>query len=366
NEDARGTNDKNGKVKLTVKGLNLGEYDYTLKEVAGSDSTITYDSTEVRVHVSVKAEGDKAKATVTYDGKNDIPTFKNTYQPAETSVTLAAKKAYVKSDSTPAALKGGEFAFDLYEGDLTAEQLKGKQPIRSAKNGEDGTVTFPAINYTKAGEYKYTIVEKKGDLSHVTFDDAVHHAAVKVMDKAGKLDAAVAYDGDKADAPTFTNTYTAKGSVELTATKVVAVAPGFTHDTKLKGGEYTFELKDADGKVLDTAKNEADGTVKFTRDFELADLGGAASKDFAYTIAEKLGAEAGMVYDNHTLTYTVTVTDDGAGTLTATPQVTSGDKTFTNTYHPKETSVTLKATKRFTGGELAGSDFTFQLLDKDG
>ena len=366
NEDARGTNDKNGKVKLTVKGLNLGEYDYTLKEVAGSDSTITYDSTEVRVHVSVKAEGDKAKATVTYDGKNDIPTFKNTYQPAETSVTLAAKKAYVKSDSTPAALKGGEFAFDLYEGDLTAEQLKGKQPIRSAKNGEDGTVTFPAINYTKAGEYKYTIVEKKGDLSHVTFDDAVHHAAVKVMDKAGKLDAAVAYDGDKADAPTFTNTYTAKGSVELTATKVVVVAPGFTHDTKLKGGEYTFELKDADGKVLDTAKNEADGTVKFTRDFELADLGGTASKDFAYTIAEKPGAEAGMVYDNHTLTYTVTVTDDGAGTLTATPQVTSGDKTFTNTYRPKETSVTLKATKRFTGGELAGSDFTFQLLDKDG
>ncbi len=366
NEDARGTNDKNGKVKLTVKGLNLGEYDYTLKEVAGSDSTITYDSTEVRVHVSVKAEGDKAKATVTYDGKNDIPTFKNTYQPAETSVTLAAKKAYVKSDSTPAALKGGEFAFDLYEGDLTAEQLKGKQPIRSAKNGEDGTVTFPSINYTKAGEYKYTIVEKKGDLSHVTFDDAVHHAAVKVMDKAGKLDAAVAYDGDKADAPTFTNTYTAKGSVELTATKVVVVAPGFTHDTKLKGGEYTFELKDADGKVLDTAKNEADGTVKFTRDFELADLGGTASKDFAYTIAEKPGAEAGMVYDNHTLTYTVTVTDDGAGTLTATPQVTSGDKTFTNTYRPKETSVTLKATKRFTGGELAGSDFTFQLLDKDG
>ena len=366
NEVAKGANDRDGKVKLTVKGLNLGEYDYTLKEVAGSDSTITYDSTEVRVHVSVKAEGDKAKATVTYDGKNDIPTFKNTYQPAETSVTLAAKKAYVKSDSTPAALKGGEFAFDLYEGDLTAEQLKGKQPIRSAKNGEDGTVTFPAINYTKAGEYKYTIVEKKGDLSHVTFDDAVHHAAVKVMDKAGKLDAAVAYDGDKADAPTFTNTYTAKGSVELTATKVVAVAPGFTHDTKLKGGEYTFELKDADGKVLDTAKNEADGTVKFTRDFELADLGGAASKDFAYTIAEKPGAEAGMVYDNHTLTYTVTVTDDGAGTLTATPQVTSGDKTFTNTYHPKETSVTLKATKRFTGGELAGSDFTFQLLDGDG
>ena len=216
---------------------------------------------------------------------------------------------------------------------LTAEQLKGKQPIRSAKNSEDGTVTFPAINYTKAGEYKYTIVEKKGDLSHVTFDDTVHHAAVKVMDKAGKLDAAVTYDGDKADAPTFTNTYTAKGSVELTATKVVAVAPGFTHDTKLKGGEYTFELKDADGKVLDTTTNKADGTVKFTRDFKLADLGGATSKDFTYAIVEQPGAEPGMVYDTHALIYKVTVADDGAGALTATPQVASGDnsQTFTNT-----------------------------------
>ena len=363
NEVAKGANDRDGKVKLAVKSLNLGEYDYTLKEVAGSDSTITYDSTEVRVHVSVKAEGDKAKATVTYDGKNDIPTFKNTYQPAETSVTLAAKKAYVKSDSTPAALKGGEFAFDLYEGDLTAEQLKGKQPIRSAKNGEDGTVTFPAINYTKAGEYKYTIVEKKGDLSHVTFDDAVHHAAVKVMDKAGKLDAAVAYDGDKADAPTFTNTYTAKGSVELTATKVVAVAPGFTHDTKLKGGEYTFELKDADGKVLDTAKNEADGTVKFTRDFELADLGGAASKDFTYTIVEQPGAEAGMVYDNHPLTYTVTVTDGGNGALNAKAIVTSasGSDTFTNTYQPAATGLVLGAQKSYVK-----KDDNTPIVPKDG
>ena len=362
-------NDKDGKINLALTGLTIGEYDYTLKEEnVGADPTITYDTKVVKVHVSVKAEGGKAKATVTYDGKNDIPTFENTYQPAETSVALTAKKTYVKSDSTPAALKGGEFTFNLYEGDLTAEQLKDKQPIQTAENGEDGTVTFPVINYTKAGEYKYTIVEKKGDLSHVTFDDTVHHAVVKVVDKAGKLDATVTYDGDKADAPTFTNTYTAKGSVELTATKIVAVAPGFTHDTKLKGGEYTFELKDADGKVLDTTTNKADGIVKFTRDFKLSDLDGAASKDFTYTIVEQPGAEAGMVYDNHALTYKVTVADGGTGTLTVTPQVTSGDnsQTFTNTYHPKETSVTLKATKRFTGGELAGNDFTFQLFDGDG
>ncbi len=361
-------NDKDGKINLALTGLTIGEYDYILKEEnVGADPTITYDNKEVKVHVSVKAEGGKAKATVTYDGKNDAPTFENTYQPAETSVALTAKKTYVKSDSTSAALKGGEFTFDLYKGDLTAEQLKGKQPIQTAENGEDGTVTFPAIGYTKAGEYKYTVAEQKGDLSHVTYDATVHHAVVTVVDNAGKLEASVTYDDGKTDAPTFKNTYTAKGSAELTATKVVAVAPGFTHDTKLKGGEYTFELKDADGKVLDTTTNKADGTVKFTRDFELSDLDGAASKDFAYTIAEKPGTEPGMVYDTHALIYKVTVADDGTGSLTATPQVASGDgsQTFTNAYRPKGTSVTLKAKKHFTGGELAGGDFTFQLFDKD-
>ena len=361
-------NDKDGKIKLILTGLTIGEYDYTLKEVAGGDSTITYDSTAVKVHVSVKADGDKAKATVTYDDRNDAPTFTNKYQPAETSATLTAKKSYVKSDNTPATLKGGEFTFDVYEDNLTAEQLKGMQPIQTAKNGEDGAVTFPAIDYTKAGEYKYTIVERKGDLSHVAYDDTVHHAVVTVVDNAGKLEASVAYDDGKTDAPTFKNTYNATGSAELTATKVVAVADGFKHDTKLKGGEYTFELKDADGKVLDTAKNDADGKVSFTREFQLSDLGGAASKDFTYTIVEQPGAEAGMVYDSHPLTYTVTVTDGGAGALAATPvaEGSPNSQTFTNTYHPKETSVTLKATKRFAGGELAGNDFTFQLLDKDG
>ena len=342
-------NDKDGKIKLILTGLTIGEYDYTLKEVAGGDSTITYDSTAVKVHVSVKADGDKAKATVTYDDRNDAPTFTNKYQPAETSATLTAKKSYVKSDNTQATLKGGEFTFDLYEGDLTAEQLKGKQPIQTAENGEDGTVAFPTIDYTKAGEYKYTIAEQKGNLSHVTYDATVHHAVVTVVDNAGQLEASVTYDDGKTDAPTFKNTYDATGSVELTATKVVAVAPGFTHDTKLKGGEYTFELKDADGKVLDTAKNDADGKVSFTREFQLSDLGGAASKDFTYTIVEQPGAEPGMVYDSHPLTYTVTVTDGGNGALNAKAIVTSasGSDTFTNTYQPAATGLALGAQKSY-------------------
>ena len=366
-------NDKDGKIKLILTGLTIGEYDYTLKEVTGGDSTITYDSTAVKVHVSVKADGDKAKATVTYDDRNDAPTFTNKYQPAETSATLTAKKSYVKSDNTQATLKGGEFTFDLYEGDLTAEQLKGKQPIQTAENGEDGTVAFPTIDYTKAGEYKYTIAEQKGNLSHVTYDATVHHAVVTVVDNAGQLEASVTYDDGKTDAPTFKNTYDATGSVELTATKVVAVAPGFTHDTKLKGGEYTFELKDADGKVLDTAKNDADGKVSFTREFQLSDLGGAASKVFSYTIVEQPGTEPGMVYDTHPLTYKVTVADDGTGTLNAKAIVTSasGSDTFTNTYQPAAIGLALGAQKSYVKKDdntpivLKGGEFAFDVYEGD-
>ena len=356
-------NDKDGKIKLILTGLTIGEYDYTLKEVADSDSTITYDSTAVKVHVSVKADGDKAKATVTYDDKNDAPTFTNKYQPAETLATLTAKKSYVKSDNTQATLKGGEFTFDLYEGDLTAEQLKGKQPIQTAKNGEDGTVTFPAINYTKAGEYKYTIVEQKGDLSHVVYDDAVHHAVVKVVDNAGQLEASVTYNDGKTVAPTFNNTYDAKGSVTLTATKTIKVADGFDHTTKPADGEFTFDLKDAAGNVIATAKNDANGKVCFTREFQLSDLGGAASKDFTYTIVEQPGAEPGMVYDNHALTYTVTVTDGGNGALNAKAIVTSasGSDTFTNTYQPAATGLALGAQKSYVK-----KDDNTPIVPKDG
>lgn len=365
-------NDKEGKINLALTGLTIGEYDYKLKEEnVGADPTITYDTKVVKVHVSVKAEGGKAKATVTYDGKNDIPTFENTYQPAETSVALTAKKTYVKSDNTPIVLKGGEFTFDMYEGNLTADQLKGKQPIQTAENGEGGTVTFPAINYTKAGEYKYTIVERKGVLSHVTYDDTVHHAVVKVVDNAGQLEASVTYDDGKTDAPTFNNTYDAKGSVTLTATKTIKVADGFDHATKPADGEFTFDLKDADGKVLGTAKNDADGKVSFTREFQLSDLGGAASKDFTYTIVEQPGTEPGMDYDTHALIYKVTVTDGGTGALNAKAVVTSasGPETFTNTYQPAGTALALGAQKSYVKKDdgtpiaLKGGEFTFDVYE---
>ena len=72
NEVAKGTNDRGGKVELAVKNLNLGEYDYTLKEEKAGQTVdgVAYDAKEVKVHVKVEqnqGDNNKTKVTVTYD-----------------------------------------------------------------------------------------------------------------------------------------------------------------------------------------------------------------------------------------------------------------------------------------------------------
>lgn len=331
-------NEKDGKVAFAaIDYATPGDHDYTIKEVKGADSTVVYDAKGVKVHVKVTDEKGELKATVTYDGEKAVPTFTNT-KPT-TDVTVEATKILTGKDLTADA-----FTFGLYD--------QAGNEVAKGTNDRGGKVEL-AVKNLNLGEYDYTLKEEKAGQSvdGVAYDAKEVKVHVKVeqnQDDNNKTKVTVTYDGT-ATAPTFNNTYTAKGSAELTATKVVAVAPGFTHDTKLKGGEYTFELKDADGNVLDTAKNDANGKVSFTREFQLSDLDGAASKDFTYTIVEQPGAEPGMVYDSHPLTYTVTVTDGGNGALNAKAIVTSasGSDTFTNTYQPAATGLALGAQKSY-------------------
>ncbi len=92
----------------------------------------------------------------------------------------------------------------------------------------------------------------------------VHVKVEQNQDDNNKTKVTVTYDGT-ATAPTFNNTYDAKGSVTLTATKTIKVADGFDHTTKPADGEFTFDLKDAAGNVIATANNDADGKINFTR-----------------------------------------------------------------------------------------------------
>ena len=331
-------NEKDGKVAFAaIDYATPGDHDYTIKEVKGADSTVVYDAKGVKVHVKVTDEKGELKATVTYGGEKAVPTFTNTKPTAD--VTVEATKVLAGKDLTADA-----FTFGLYDQD-------GNEDARGT-NDKNGKVKL-TVKGLNLGEYDYTLKEEKAGQSvdGVAYDAKEVKVHVKVeqnQDDNNKTKVTVTYDGT-ATAPTFNNTYTAKGSVELTATKTIKVADGFDHTTKPADGEFTFDLKDAAGNVIATAKNDANGKVCFTREFQLSDLDGAASKDFTYTIVEQPGAEPGMVYDNHALTYTVTVTDGGNGALNAKAIVTSasGSDTFTNTYQPAATGLALGAQKSY-------------------
>ena len=345
-------NEKDGKVAFAaIDYATPGDHDYTIKEVKGADSTVVYDAKGVKVHVKVTDEKGELKATVTYDGEKAVPTFTNTKPTAD--ATVEATKTL-----TGKALTDGAFAFGLYD-------QAGNEDARGT-NDKNGKVKL-TVKGLNLGEYDYTLKEEKAGQSvdGVAYDAKEVKVHVKVeqnQDDNNKTKVTVTYDGT-ATAPTFNNTYTAKGSVELTATKTIKVADGFDHTTKPADGEFTFDLKDAAGNVIATAKNDANGKVCFTREFQLSDLDGAASKDFTYTIVEQPGAEPGMVYDNHALTYTVTVTDGGNGALNAKAIVTSasGSDTFTNTYQPAATGLALGAQKSYVK-----KDDNTPIVPKDG
>lgn len=357
-------NDANGDITFpAIDYTEAGEHDYAIKEVEGTDPTIVYDGKTVKVHVSVTDnKNGTLSATATYDGKADAPTFTNSKPTAD--ATIEATKTLKGKDLT-----AGAFTFGLYQGDTTTVD-----PIQTVQNDKDGKIKLILTGLT-IGEYDYTLKEEKAGqtVDGVDYDVKEVKVHVKVeqnQDDNNKTKVTVTYDG-AATAPTFNNTYDAKGSVTLTATKTIKVADGFDHATKPADGEFAFDLKDAAGNVLDTAKNDANGKVSFTREFQLSDLDGAASKDFTYTIVEQSGTEPGMVYDTHALTYKVTVKDDGTGTLNAKAIVTStsGPETFTNNYQPAATGLALGAQKRYVKKDdntpivLKGGEFTFDVYE---
>lgn len=331
-------NDKDGKVAFAaIDYATPGDHDYAIKEVAGNDSTVVYDAKDVKVHVKVTDEKGELKAVATYDGEKAVPTFTNSKPTAD--ATIEATKTLRGKDLT-----AGAFTFGLYD--------QAGNEVARGTNDQGGKVKL-TVKGLNLGEYDYTLKEEKAGqtVDGVVYDAKEVKVHVKVeqnQDDNNKTKVTVTYDG-AATAPAFNNTYDAKGSVTLTATKTIKVADGFDHTTKPADGEFTFDLKDAAGNVLDTAKNDANGKVSFTREFQLSDLDGAASKDFTYTIVEQPGAEPGMVYDSHPLTYTVTVTDGGNGALNAKAIVTSasGSDTFTNTYQPAATGLALGAQKSY-------------------
>ena len=147
-------------------------------------------------------------------------------------------------------MKANEFTFLLKDQD-------GKL-LDTKTNGENGDILFNPVTFSKAGTFTYTIAEQKPATpeSAITYDETVHTVTVTVTkDATGQLSADVKYDG-KMDTPTFTNTYTpptppTPSEKQITTSKIL-------EGRDLQGGEFSFNLLDENGTVLQTKQNAAD------------------------------------------------------------------------------------------------------------
>ena len=337
------TNDAEGNINFAELTFDkAGTYNYHIveKKANTTEKGVTYDANPVGVKVTVTADADgKLTAAVAYE--NDDKTFENTYAPKKTSAPIEVTKVL-----TGRTLKADEFEFIL-KNDADGSE------VQKVKNTADGKVAFAPIEYTKAGTYKYTIVETNAGqtIDGVTYDSLEVKVTVEVTDDGeGNLTANVTYPADKE----FNNSYGASKTPATLAVKKILTG------RELKADEFEFTLTDQDGNVKETVKNDKDGNVKFS----------ALSFDkvgtFTYKIAEKAGTATGITYDTKTITATVTVADNGKGVLEATVSY-DDEKAFENTYTPAgATSVILGAKKVLEGKDLEAGKYSFELKKADG
>ena len=335
-------NDADGKVQFKeLEYTKAGTYHYTISEKAGDVPGVEYEPNLISATVTVKDKGGKLEVTkVTYSKAGEEtkkPTFENRYTPGKTFARLEVNKVL-----TGRQLQKDEFEFELTGKEDHIHQTK--------KNTAAGKVQFDTVEYTKAGEYHYTIKEKNNGLGGITYDSKEIKVTVKVTDDGkGKLNSEIFYENDD---QTFKNTYSAtKTNVQLSVKKALT-------GRKLKAQEFEFELKE-DGKpdVLQTAKNDAQGKVQFQA------INYDKAGNYHYTITEKNNGLTGVTYDSSKVKVTVKVTDDGKGKLSASVTYDGGKTTFKNTFTPKEITVPLQVTKALTGRNLQDDEFEFELYD---
>lgn len=392
---ATGTNDAAGKITMSaVKYDKAGTHTYTLREVNGGTTSkgITYDGTTHTIVTTITDKGDgtleaKHELKGAEDAKNIK--FENTYSvaPLETEVDFGLSKFIDGRGWTDAE----KFSFTIPAAEGTDAPLPDPATVtvdnRDANDEGIAAINFGKIRFTAAGTYKYEIRENAGNAAGMTYDSRVATAEVTVTENGeGKLIANVT----KKENGDFTNkyrtelNYTAAGGLKLS--KTLSGRP-------MTEGQFTFTVTPADeasANALDlhegannfmshaTAEGAVDRInilagkeVKFTQ----ADAG----KTFKYTVAEKNDGNPGYTYDDAVRTVTIAISDDGAGTLTATTTVSGGsDVPLTTEYKTGASAVesavvpfansysasTVKpaqivATKKLTGRPMADGEFYF-------
>lgn len=287
----------------------VGTYTYEIAEKNLNKNGYTYDSTVYTVTVTVTDLGDGLlKATVDGLGTVQAPTVKfvNKYAPKAVDTTLGINGELTKQLDGRQLLVN-EFEFAVLDANRTE--------LATAKNDENGAFKF-TLNFTKAGTYNYTIVEKNNGILGVTYDNAVYGVEIVIRDNDGDLEVAnVVYSLETAtvNKVVFTNKYDAEDTdVTIGANKNLV-------GRDLADGEFKFVLKDRAGTIVATATNTEDGKIVFDK------LIFSEAGTYIFTVCEETGTLENVTYDKTVYVVEITVTDDGKGKLSASDPVIKKD-----------------------------------------
>ena len=328
-KDKTVTNDGNGNVTFGTLAFKIDDLEDVHPADDGSrEKTFKYSVTESGSVPGVENDSKRTKEfelTLKDDGEGNLTvipeqtgnlfTFTNTYWVKELSSGVTDQIDITKK-LDGRNLKDDEFKFCLMED---------SKVISEGANDANGKVTFNKITYTKPGSHTYTVCEENDGKGGVIYDSNSYTVYTLVVDNGnGKLEATHRIDkeisGDQPAAKdiTFANKYQASPSVVS-----VGVLKRL-NNAKMKNGQFTFVLKDANGEEVERAKNKADGSVQF--DAIPFDKAGT----YEYTIEELNDKQKGITYDTKVHHVTIKVTDDENGFLKA--EVTGDKAVFTNSY----------------------------------
>lgn len=359
-----GTNDKDGNISfpaLTFKSV--GTYNYTVEEVAGNDSHITYDATPYKVSAVVTDNLD-GTLKVTWKSGTGAILFKNTYTVDPTDATPSVEKKI--AGGNPA--KDSTFRFTLTGKDNAPMPEGSKDGVKSASITGEGKADFGKITFDKAGTYTYKVAEENGNESSYNYDSTEYTLTYKVTDVKGELKAEQSITaGDKsADEMVFTNEYapaSMDGDTAITGTKEL------TGRSMLKDEKFEFTLKagdEATQKAIDEKDIVLDDThaslsgmrdgQKSTFSFGRAEF--SKEGEYTFTVTEKDGGKAGMTYDTKEKTFKVKVAKEN-GIMTAVQEETP---TFKNVYEAsgEYTPAGTKTLLSENGNKLSVKDNQFK------
>ena len=342
-------------VTPAADGSRTKVFEYKVTET-GSAAGVTNDKDSSRTFkVTLKDDG-SGHLTVTVDpAAGPAFSFTNTYdvdeQPSSITDQIKITKELAGRD-----MKAGEFSFEL---------LEDGKVVATGKNDGNGNVTFSSITYKKPGTHTYTVREVKGNAGGVTYDETIYTVYTQVTDQGnGKLKVEhqvmeTVTGGEMA--PANDNAITFSNGYKPDATSVTVSAVKTLTGRDLEADQFTFQLRDAEGNVVATAKNSKSGEVSFgTLHFSKVGV-------YEYTISEVNDGKGGVTYDEHVHKLTVTVTDDGEGSLKA--EVSGGTAIFANSYEASETDpvdITDGFSKVLTGRDWNSKDsFTFTIENTD-